>query len=200
MVADTGTGISSEFLPFVFDRFRQQDSSSTRKHEGLGLGLAIVRHLADLHGGNASVESEGPGKGSTFIISLPVTGDSVDISPAPVAIEMGAQIHLGNGLHEVQIHVVDDDEDACSMLKFALGLQGAKVETSSSAAEAIASIEHRPPDVLLADINMPGEDGYSLIQKVRNLPEGKGLDIPAIALTAMARAEDTERALAAGFQ
>lgn len=200
VVADSGTGISSEFLPFVFDRFRQQDSSSTRKHEGLGLGLAIVRHLAELHGGKASVESEGPGRGSTFMISLPVTDASADISPEPIAIELSAQIHSGNGLHEVQIHVVDDDEDACSMLRFALGLQGAKVETSSSAAEAIASIEHRPPDVLLADINMPGEDGYSLIRKVRNLPDGKGSDIPAIALTAMARTEDTERALAAGFQ
>jgi signal transduction histidine kinase/DNA-binding response OmpR family regulator len=198
IVTDTGVGISPDFLPYVFDRFRQQDSSSTRRHDGLGLGLAIVSHLAELHGGSVTADSRGVGEGSTFVISLPLTA-SVDFAE-PAEPETIARTTTANGLSGVRIHVVDDDEDACQMLKFALGLQGAEVETSSSAANAIAAIEERCPDILLADLNMPGEDGYSLIKKVRNLNDGKASSMPAIALTAMARTEDTERVLSAGFQ
>jgi CheY-like chemotaxis protein len=197
IVSDTGIGISSDFLPYVFDRFRQQDSSSTRRHDGLGLGLAIVSHLAELHGGSVTADSPGVGEGSTFVISLPITTSTevlVASDPEP------AETRSLNGLTGVRIHVVDDDEDACRMLKFALGRQGAEVETSTSAAAAIAAIEVRQPDILLADLNMPEEDGYSLIKRIRSMDDHKTSAMPAIALTAMARAEDTERVLSAGFQ
>ena len=200
-VKDTGSGISPEFLPYVFDRFRQQDSSSTRKHEGLGLGLSIVRHLVELHGGSASVESAGVGHGATFTIYLPLTkgvGEAVP-SQETVATDDVAVSGEGNlkGLH---ILVVDDDEDACRMLKFAFGSLGADVTTSYSVPEALNAISERLPDVLLTDINMPGEDGYSLIKKLRSLESERGSNIPAIALTAMARPEDSERAMSSGFQ
>lgn len=198
IVSDTGVGISAEFLPYVFDRFRQQDSSSTRRHDGLGLGLAIVSHLAELHGGSVTADSPGVGKGATFVISLPITTSAeAAVRTEP---EVAAETRSRNGLTGVRIHVVDDDEDACRMLKFALGLQGAEVETSTSAAAAIAAIEERSPDILLADLNMPDEDGYSLIKRIRSLGDSRASVMPAIALTAMARAEDTERVLSAGFQ
>jgi len=200
-VKDNGSGISPDFLPYVFDRFRQQDSSSTRKHEGLGLGLAIVRHLAELHGGEASVESEGKGKGATFTLTLPWNSET-----APDVGAAGGDGHEPFGeltastLNGVRVLIVDDDADACAMLKYALGVFGAQVDTSSSVAEAFDVISASPPDVLLTDINMPGEDGYSLIRKLRGLGAENGGNIPAIALTAMARPEDSERALSAGFQ
>ena len=198
IVSDTGVGISPDFLPYVFDRFRQQDSSSTRRHDGLGLGLAIVSHLAELHGGGVSAQSAGEGQGSTFAISLPLTM-SVEAYSSPQP-ESEPEIPRRNGLKGIKIHVVDDDVDACNMLKFALGLRGAEVETSTSAAAALAAIKQRSPDILLADVNMPEEDGYSLIRKIRSLADRRASDLPAIALTAMARAEDTERVLSAGFQ
>lgn len=199
VIADTGMGISKDFLPYVFDRFRQQDSTSTRRHDGLGLGLAIVRHLAELHGGSVAAESGGPGTGSTFIISLPLTatGDIPDVEAYRP--EDNGHSDYDRSLGGVRVHVVDDDEDACNMLKFAFELRGAEVTTSSTASQALEAIAQQPPDILLADINMPGEDGYSLIAKVRELSVSTGKSFPAIALTAMARSEDTERALAAGF-
>jgi len=200
VVADSGVGISRDFLPFVFDRFRQQDSSSTRRHEGLGLGLAIVRHLAELHGGNVSVHSDGEGTGATFTISLPTSRTNAsDGNSARESVEVSPGLN-GARLNGLRIHIVDDDADACTMLKFALTLQGASVETSSSVPQALTAISDRQPDVLLADINMPGEDGYSLIKKIRSLPDGRTSKIPAIAVSAMARSEDTERAIAAGFE
>lgn len=202
VVSDTGHGISPEFLPLVFDRFRQADSSSTRAHHGLGLGLAIVRHLAELHGGEVSVTSEGLGNGSTFAIVLPITlavvseGNAVTKRgnghyPAP---------HLDRKLDGLRVSIVDDDSDACNLLRFSLEMSGAEVKTSSSVADALKSLREWIPDVLLTDINMPGEDGYSLIRKLRSLKPDQGSDIPAIALTAMARPEDSETALSAGFQ
>jgi signal transduction histidine kinase/DNA-binding response OmpR family regulator len=200
IVSDTGTGISQEFLPFVFDRFRQQDSTSTRRHDGLGLGLAIVRQLAELHGGSVAALSDGPEKGSTFIISLPA-GQAVETTRVEEITEVEAYSEPATDrpLNGVRIHVVDDDADSCSLLKYAFRLRGADVKTSSSASEAFESITQDPPDILLADINMPDEDGYSLIKRIHDASLQNGANFPAIALTAMARAEDSERALAAGF-
>lgn len=201
VVRDTGSGISPEFLPYVFDRFRQQDSSSTRRHEGLGLGLSIVRNLAELHGGHASVESEGIGKGAAFTITLPLTYTTAGKdSPNNNSKPADAVYETALELRGVRILVVDDDDDACQMLRFALGTMGAEVCTSSSVSEAFTAISSQIPDVLLTDINMPDEDGYSLIRKLRALSPEEGANIPAIALTAMARPEDSERALSAGFQ
>jgi signal transduction histidine kinase/DNA-binding response OmpR family regulator len=200
IVSDTGSGIAPEFLPYVFDRFRQQDSTSTRRHDGLGLGLAIVRQLAELHGGEVTAESEGLGKGATFTISLPVGHAEKVVKENEREVSAYSSPTPERSLEGVTIHVVDDDEDACNMLKFAFGLRGARVFTSLSAADAFRSISEQPPDILLADINMPEEDGYSLIKRIRDLSSTTGIDIPAIALTAMARAEDSERALTAGFQ
>ncbi|HEY2846899.1 MAG TPA: ATP-binding protein, partial [Pyrinomonadaceae bacterium] len=203
MVSDTGVGISPDFLPYVFDRFRQEDSTSTRKHDGLGLGLAIVKHLSELHGGRVSAESEGIDRGATFTIALPLAqtekmADEKHEEEAEVRPYIDSS--LERSLEGLTIHVVDDDADSCTLLKFAFGLRGADVITSTTAAEAYRSIEQNPPDILLADINMPGEDGYSLVRRIRGNSAGNGSRFPAIALTAMARSEDSERALAAGFQ
>jgi signal transduction histidine kinase len=200
VVSDTGAGISPDFLPFVFDRFRQQDSTSTRRHDGLGLGLAIVRHLAELHGGTVSATSEGQDKGSKFTISLPVSQAEMPIHASEANGAPNKERTAAKLLEGVRIHVVDDDADSCTLLQYAFNLRGASVNTSSSAAEAFEVITQDPPDILLADINMPGEDGYSLIQRVRAHKDGINTNFPAIALTAMARTEDSERALAAGFQ
>ena len=201
IVRDTGSGIPEEFLPLIFERFRQVDSSSTRAHQGLGLGLAIVRHLAELHGGHVTVESDGPGKGSAFTITLPITLAVVNDGQAPHP-ENGHRRSrpIARQLDGLRISIVDDDNDACNLLRFSLELSGAEVRTSSSVADAMKSIREWLPDLLLTDINMPGEDGYSLIKKLRALKPEQGANIPAIALTAMARTEDSEQALNAGFQ
>ena len=201
-VSDSGHGISPDFLPLVFDRFRQADSSSTRRHQGLGLGLAIVRHLAELHGGQVAVHSDGPGKGSVFSITMPITLAVISEGNVPRKSANGhtkakRSLRQLNGL---RISIVDDDDDACKLLRFSLEMSGAEVRTSSSVAEAMRSLSEWRPDLLLTDINMPGEDGYSLIRKVRALAPEQGANIPAIALTAMARTEDSELALSAGFQ
>lgn len=199
IVEDTGVGISPEFLPFVFDRFRQQDSTSTRRHDGLGLGLAIVRQLAELHGGYVSAHSQGRDKGSTFIISLPTVKTDAVVEAYSSTAETNGKSFGIDPLKGVLIHVVDDDVDSCGLLEYAFGLRGARVRTSNSAADAYQLIAEEPPDILLADINMPGEDGYSLIRKVHELMATSGIDFPSVALTAMARAEDSDRAIAAGF-
>ena len=204
IVSDSGIGISSEFLPYVFDRFRQQDSTSTRRHDGLGLGLAIVRHLTELHGGQVAAESEGSEQGSTFIISLPLAQSEKNVEsaskPETEETQQDRKRMVTDLLKDILIHVVDDDVDSCNLLKFAFNLRGARVNTSYSAADAFRSITEEPPDILLADINMPEEDGYSLIKRVREYNSSKGIDFPAIALTALARAEDSDRAMAAGFK
>ena len=200
VISDSGNGISSEFLPLVFDRFRQADSSSTRSHHGLGLGLAIVRHLAELHGGEVSVTSDGIGKGSVFSILLPITLAVVSEGNAVARATNGHRPakQAGANLNGLRVSIVDDDSDACDLLRFTLEMSGAEVKTASCVAEAMRSLREWRPDVLLTDINMPGEDGYSLIKKVRELDETA--DLPAIALTAMARPEDSDEALNAGFQ
>jgi signal transduction histidine kinase/ActR/RegA family two-component response regulator len=203
-VADTGQGISPELLPFVFERFRQADQTTTRQHGGLGLGLAIVRQLLELHGGQVSVASAGAGKGTTFTVILPVP---------PVRIETpdnNSQPHFSSEnelmtvkapeLHGLRVLVVDNEADARELLEMVLKTSGGQVTLAASAAEAIEQIEINTFDVLITDIGMPGEDGYSLIQKVRMLPVERGGKMPAVALTAYAGAEDRIRALRAGFQ
>ena len=203
-VNDTGAGIGPEFLPHVFERFRQADQKTTRHHGGLGLGLAIVRHLVELHGGTVEAESSGEGQGATFVVKLPVIPvyqretlagrDHTSAGDAPHAYDCPERL---DGL---KVLVVDDELDTRELLKFSIGQCGAEVETAGSAREALALLEETRRDLLISDIGMPGEDGYELIRKVRALPAGRGGKIPAIALTAYARTEDRLRALRAGYQ
>jgi signal transduction histidine kinase len=203
VVSDTGKGIAKPFLPHVFDSFRQEDDAATRRHSGLGLGLALVRHIVAAHGGTVGAESEGEGRGATFTITLPSnlsarsrTGETDRPSPAPSAVMHGLPV---GRLADLSILVVEDDEDARDLLVTVLRQQGAKVEQAGSCFEALARIEASLPDVLLSDIGLPGEDGYELIQTIRargHLPEV----LPAIALTAYSRREDQRLALEAGFQ
>ncbi|MBC8120470.1 MAG: response regulator [Gemmatimonadaceae bacterium] len=194
-VADTGVGIPAEFLPHVFERFHQGDGSTTRKYGGLGLGLAIVRHLVEAHGGTVGVQSGGEGQGSTFTISLPLPvaqANSHHISLVTVSTGMVAALPRLEGL---KLLVVDDEPDARKLLGLLLEGCGAQVTVASSSAEALRVIEVANPDVLVSDIGMPEQDGYELIQQVR----GRGFAVPAVALTAYARSEDRMRALATGF-
>ena len=201
-VTDTGQGIRPDFLPFVFDRFRQADSTSTRQHGGLGLGLAIARHLIEIHGGAIEARSNGEGKGATFTVRLPSVGSMVgsalplgiDVEPTESQVQLSSAEIL-SGLH---VLVVDDDEDTLELLSAALRSRSAQVTSVSSAAQAIDAIKTFRPDVLVSDIAMPGEDGYELIQKIIAL--GVEPRIPAIAITAYAKEEDKESALSAGYQ
>ncbi|HEY9619583.1 MAG TPA: response regulator [Crinalium sp.] len=201
-VTDTGQGINPEFVPFVFERFRQADSSTTRTYSGLGLGLAIVRHLVELHGGTVHASSPGAGKGSTFTVRLPLTPMRLDVYPHHlIQPNLSEQLSYNHSpqLNGVRVLVVDDEIDAREMLAAALETAGATVIPVISVAEAIATISNAKADVLISDISMPEEDGYSLIRKVRMLPATQGGTIPAIALTAYARTEDQSRALTEGF-
>ena len=197
-VKDTGVGISADFLPHVFDYFRQADSTITRSFGGLGLGLAIVRNLVELHGGTVSAESLGIGLGSTFILQLPLIKDegiSKDKLNSSLILDFSSL-----PLEGVRILVVDDEADTREFLTFALEEYGAETIVAASAAEALKALELYNPDVLLSDIGMPEEDGYSLIRKVRSLSLERGGSIKAVALTAYAREEDQQRAISAGFQ
>jgi PAS domain S-box-containing protein len=198
-VADTGKGITAEFLPFVFDRFRQADSTSTRQHGGLGLGLAIARHLIEIHGGSIQALSEGDGAGARFIVSLPIVGAAEVVPDVDADRETEQQILKSRDvLADLDVLIVDDDEDTLELLSAALSNRSANVTAVSSAAEAIAAIKNARPDVLISDIAMPGEDGYDLIRKVIRLNVVPR--IPAIAITAYAKEEDKDRALSAGYQ
>jgi signal transduction histidine kinase/CheY-like chemotaxis protein len=197
-VTDTGKGISKDFLPYVFDRFRQADSSTTRGFGGLGLGLAIVRHLVELHGGNVHAKSPGAGLGATFMASFPLIATRLECEPVTHSTEYAFDdLSALNGL---RVLVVDDESDARQLISHFIARRGAQVKTCGSAREALEMLEQWRPDVLLSDIGMPGEDGYSLINKVRALPPERGGNTPAAAFTAYAREEDRERALAAGYQ
>jgi signal transduction histidine kinase len=197
-VSDTGMGIDQEFLPHVFDRFRQQDSASTRAHGGLGLGLSIVGHLVQLHGGTVEASSGGTGQGATFSVCVPlapIRATQIEVmdetAPAPFA-ERPV-------LDGVRVLVVDNEADARSLLRVVLEGCGAEVDEAHSSHEALERIAQRVPDVLLSDIAMPGEDGYTLIRKVRGLESPAG-QLPAAAFTAFATATDRARALLAGYQ
>ena len=204
VVSDSGVGISKEFLPYVFDRFRQADASTTRIHGGLGLGLSIVHQLVDLHGGTVCVHSEGEGKGATFTITLPIVGVVSDEKETETTQPVqGEDVTPLDGLPSLQglkVLVVDDEADTRELIREVLKECGSEVILSRSAAEALEAIEQHKPDILISDLGMPDEDGYSLISKIRALPAEQGGQIPAAALTAYARAEDRMRVLRSGFQ
>ena len=195
-VKDTGQGIDAEFLPRVFDRFRQADSSTTRSFGGLGLGLAIVRHLVELHGGTVSAQSDGVGKGATFSATFPLLADRME----PVTVAHVPEISTDHLLDGLRVLLVDDEAEARQIISTVITRTGAEVRACESAHEALAKLSEWKPDVILSDIAMPEEDGYSFIRKVRSLPRDKGGDTPAAALTAYARDVDRRQALAAGYQ
>ncbi len=199
-VSDTGQGISPEFLPHVFERFRQADGSTTREHGGLGLGLAIVRHLVEQHGGRVSAESDGEQRGSTFSIDLPIAAvkapaGEAEGRPDLKCLPAGVALALGG----VRVLVVDDNPDARELLTLVLGRAGAEVTAAASAAAALELLKQAEVDVLVSDIGMPAEDGYALIGQARSLTAGRARRTPSVALTAYASEEDRRRALAAGF-
>ncbi len=196
-VSDTGQGINNEFLPYVFERFRQADSTTTRQHGGLGLGLAIARQLVEIHGGTIRAESLGVGRGATFTIRLPLLEKEARSTQAVDRNQVSPVPQLLSG---VNVLLVDDDSDTLTLMTTALTRRHANVTAVSSAVEAIQEISRKRPDVLVSDIAMPDEDGYGLIEKVRRLENGTTQTIPAVAITAYAKEEDRERALSAGFQ
>ncbi|HWM90556.1 MAG TPA: response regulator [Thermoanaerobaculia bacterium] len=208
-VKDTGAGIRPDFLPYVFDRFRQAESSTTRHHGGLGLGLSIVRHLVELHGGTVAVESQGEGEGAVFTVCLPIRlGVGAEATAAMAAMterrqrspEGGAPVVSTDLLSGLYVLVMDDEADTRELLVTALEHCGARVTAVPSVPAALAALDLALPDVLISDIGVPGEDGYSLIRKVRARGAEHGGNVPAAALTAYARSEDRIRALSAGFQ
>jgi signal transduction histidine kinase len=200
-VSDSGVGIRPDFLPYVFDRFRQADGAVTRTHGGLGLGLSIVRHLVELHGGTVEVESEGEGRGTTFTVRIPLRSGVVEEPPLERTAASAQGVWSLPGLLEgLHVLVVEDEADTRDLLVMALEQCGAEVSAFGSVPEALESFDRQVPHVLVSDIGVPLEDGYSLIRKVRSREPGRGGDVPAAALTAYARSEDRQRALEAGFQ
>lgn len=205
LVSDSGQGISADFLPFIFERFRQADGTTTRQHGGLGLGLAIVRHLVELHGGTIKAASDGEGKGSTFIIKLPLAPslqrkrEPRIVATANPQTKEDSETHFTSlpALDDVKVLLVDDDPDTLQLFSVMLVELRAIVQTAASVSEALEVLEWYQPDVLVSDLAMPGEDGYSLITKIRAMENGK--TIPTIALTSYVRVEDRTRALSAGF-
>ena len=199
-VSDSGEGISLDFLPYVFDRFRQADVSSRKRHGGLGLGLAIVRHLVEMHGGTVEAASYGTGKGATFSVLLPIRAvwDEQRFAQSESAsVAVRARRHKLNGL---RILAVDDDRNTREMLQEALERAGARVQSASSAHDALRKLKDFRPDVLVSDIGMPEEDGYDFMRKVRVLPADQGGATPAVALTGYAHEDDRAATRAAGYQ
>jgi PAS domain S-box-containing protein len=208
-VSDTGKGISSEFLPFVFDRFRQADSSTTRQHGGLGLGLAIVRHIVELHGGTVEVKSEGEEKGTTFIVRLPISetpstfvettnGNNSKASESDLN-----NAHISNYQSQIEglrILLIDDEMDTLEVLAAFLANKGAEVKSNTNVRDALETIKEWKPNVIISDIAMPEEDGYSFIKKLRALPPEEGGTIPAVALTAYVGIKERTQVLSRGFQ
>jgi CheY-like chemotaxis protein len=215
-VSDTGIGISPEFLPYVFDRFRQADSTTTRSHSGLGLGLAIVRHLVELHGGSVYADSAGEGQGSTFTVQLRLhncaeeqgnSAESQEITPEESELKQerddslqGTSGETSVTLSGLRVLIVDDEPDVRDLITTVVEESGAKAIAVESVPEAIKELEQWQPDVLVSDIAMPVEDGYTLIRKVRDIEAERGGLLPAVALTAYVREEDCEQAIASGFQ
>ena len=206
-VSDNGEGIKPEFLPFVFDRFRQADGTTTRRYSGLGLGLAIVRHIVELHGGTIHVKSDREGKGATFTVRLPLApnyrlGAGAEEEPVhPIAATNNHHpIEYADKLNGLKVLVVDDEVDTLELIKISLGQCGAEVTMARSSAEALKQLEQITPDVIISDIGMPEEDGFEFIRKVRGLPAERGGRVPAVALTAYARGKDRLQVLRSGYQ
>ena len=204
VVDDSGVGIAPEYLPRLFERFRHPDASTTRPHGGIGLGLAIVRHLVELHGGHVEAASGGRGQGATFRVRLPLLGmrGSVPGSRPGVADARPARARVGAlpSLEGIRVLVVDDEKDAREVIVAILEQRGARTFEAASVEEALARLDEEQPDVLVSDLGLPEEDGYSLMRRIRALPRERGGGIPAAALTAYARTEDRMQALLAGFQ
>lgn len=199
IVRDTGAGISSSFLPHVFDRFRQEENTTIRRGAGLGLGMAIVRNLVELHGGTVEVQSAGKGRGATFTVRLPVAAILVPTEHSPHQLANREPSSESRNLRGLRIHLVDDDLLGRGMIATLLGSSGAIVTESGTVADALKIIGPSPPDVLISDIGMPGEDGYCLIREVRRLDAARGHETPAVALTAYTSPQERRSALAAGF-
>jgi len=199
-ISDTGKGISARFLPHVFERFSQSDPTRTRSHSGLGLGLAIVKNLVELHGGSVIAKSAGGGKGSTFVVLLPISvvrsADGADGHPVSTS---EAEFSSSPDLKGIRVMIVDDNADAMNLVKHLLEQCGVSVSACASAEECLARLPVWHPDVLVSDIGMPGMDGYAMLRELRTSPREKGGETPAIALTAFARSEDRRRAMLAGF-
>jgi CheY-like chemotaxis protein len=202
-ISDTGQGIDPELLLHVFDRFRQADSSITRKHGGLGLGLAIVRQLVEMHDGTVTAESPGAGEGTVFKVILPLMSVHHELSEVEKARPMivaSSPTNMEPSLNDLRVLVVDDEPDARELVAAVLTGRGAEVVSVGSAGKALEEMKRQQFDVLVSDIGMPEMDGYALISKVRQLPVERGGRIPAAALTAYAGIEDRRRALSAGYQ
>jgi len=201
-VTDTGRGIAPEFLPHVFDRFRQADSTSTRTHGGLGIGLTIVRHIVELHGGQVFADSRGEGQGASFVVEFPLAGPAAaregERRQGPA--RLSTQTPWYQDLNGLRVLLVDDETEARDIIAEVLTRCGAEVTGVFSVKEALKSISDSRPHALISDISMPQEDGFALIEAVRNLAPEEGGDIPALALTAFASEVDRRRLLAAGFQ
>jgi PAS domain S-box-containing protein len=203
IVSDTGVGISADFLPYVFERFRQAEGGTTRKTGGLGLGLAIVRHIVEMHGGTVRADSAGAGQGATFCVQLPlmiVRPEGLDERREHPRTERREKLTQLGDLHGIRVLAIDDEEDALSLLRVVLETAGAEVETLASPRAALERIEAVRPDVLVVDLGMPEMDGFELISRIRasNVPAVR--DVPAAALTAFARSEDRTKALRSGFE
>ncbi len=198
-IEDTGIGIGPEFMPHVFELFRQRDGSPSRQHGGLGLGLALVKHLVELHGGSVECASPGEGQGAVFSVRLPLMIVASRTEGVHPTAETGGAMPPAPSLEGVSVLVVDDDPDARHLISTLLEERGARVRAVAGSEEALAALEAELPDVLVSDIEMPGQDGYALIRTIRALPPERGGRIPAAALTAYARTEDRMQALLAGF-
>jgi CheY-like chemotaxis protein len=200
-VADSGIGIAPDFLPYVFDRFRQQDASITRRHGGLGLGLSIARQLVELHGGTIGVASPGEQAGATFTLRLPLAAPELQAPPrAPVAaVQEAGQLTGQGGLAGIKVLLVDDADDTLDVLQEILQHSGAIIMSASNARTALALLEREQPDVIVSDIGMPDVDGFELMRRIRGRAVSAGGAIPAIALTAFTRKDDRNKAMQAGF-